>query len=295
LAQFSGDIQELVQLKRRNLEETAAVGELNAGDLYGLITWAELHELGLEDGEVSAGFLGGLARLAMDRLDGDARERFLINSALDIFRLRTHTGDLEAAERALKWAKARSPASHRHDTIYADHLMLQSSLDRRRGRVDEAFRKVDEAAAIGRSMLEIDPEDLRARFIVATAPARRALIYRGLGDRKRELEELEKSLPAIRRLLEDSDGNFLVKRRLTTALLYADRIEEARPLVADLIEKGYRQRRLLELAAARGVLPDPLPPPPHVDRSIPPRLQAAFDAVAHLELPWESDEPAAGL
>ncbi|MEM1179378.1 MAG: serine/threonine-protein kinase [Acidobacteriota bacterium] len=289
LAQFEGDVAEMVTLKRRLLDETDLAGEFGEPEIRGLVTWAELCELGLEDARVSISFLEDLGRLAIDRLEPDRSDAFLVKIAFDLFRLETKWGDLSQADRLLKWADVRRPESHPHDTVLANDLLLAAALDRQLGRIEDAHRRIDEAQAIGRSMLEIDPGDLRARFIVATAPAWRAAIFRDLGDRRRELDALERAIGPTRQLLEESGGNFLVKRRLVTQLLSADRLDEATPLALDLLGRGYRNPAFIELARAKGVLPDPLPPGLEFERSIAPRLLAALDQVAHLQLPWEID------
>ena len=97
----------------------------------------------------------------------------------------------------------------------------------------------------------------------------------------------DEAVQGFRALAESGHENFFVRRDFARSLMEVGAIDEARPLVRALIEDGFRQPRFLKLVEESGLLPESIPPAIEFDSSIPPALQARFDAARHVRLPWE--------
>ena len=66
-------------------------------------------------------------------------------------------------------------------------------------------------------------------------------------------------------------------------------IETAKPIVEELLWKGWRRPDFMELAESTGALPDFMPPKLELETELPPKLRAYIDSLPEVPMPWEDD------
>ena len=135
---------------------------------------------------------------------------------------------------------------------------------------------------------------VRIHYFQALALFLRADLNRLRGDREAMLLDLELCLEKLELLSSQGAKVVFVENTYAMALMLADRLDEARPHVAELLNRGWRRPDFMALAKEKGVLPDPLPPRIEIDPTLPPEIDAMLDEAKHVELPWEVEEGVGG-
>jgi serine/threonine protein kinase len=138
-----------------------------------------------------------------------------------------------------------------------------------------------------KQLLGLDPLSLRARYQVAQVEVREGEILRSLGQIEESTAILKAAIEILEPMAQESSVIF-VKSTLARAYMLTGRLEQARPLVKLLLERGWRRPDWIRLVAENGLLPDPMPPPLNLDLSLPPKTQAYIDSLPHKPPPWHT-------
>lgn len=137
------------------------------------------------------------------------------------------------------------------------------------------------------TLLALDPESPRAQYQVAQVQTREGEILQALGRHEEAAVALGEAIAILESMAHDTSIIY-AKSTLARAYMLSGRLDEARALVKILLDIGWRRGDLMRLAAEKGVLPDPMPPPLELDLSLPPRLRAYIDSLPHEPPPWQT-------
>jgi eukaryotic-like serine/threonine-protein kinase len=157
----------------------------------------------------------------------------------------------------------------------------------RLGRIDDARRANALSLVSARKMLALDPGSTRSRYHVASGETREAGILQALGMFDEAAASLRSATATLEPMSRETEIIF-AKSTLARAYILAGRLDEARSLMKLLVDKGWRRADLLRLAAQKGLLPDPMPPPLDLDLSLPPKVRAYVDSLPHGPPPWQT-------
>ncbi|MEM1181730.1 MAG: serine/threonine-protein kinase [Acidobacteriota bacterium] len=204
-------------------------------------------------------------------------------------------GDARSAARVCDWGLEAIPMSLKGQKKWertGPHLTLSVcglsyAEDGRLGQAREALR---EAAEFCELRISQNPADLRAYYYQG--------LIRFILFKYRLSEEPAADLDfAISRFeeFEAENAPVYVRNSLAMAYMHAGRLDDARPIVKELLEKGWRRADFFKLATEHDVLPDPLPPPIEIDPTLPEPIQAYLDEAKHVVLPWEEAASTTGV
>ncbi|HET7456959.1 MAG TPA: protein kinase [Gemmatimonadaceae bacterium] len=167
-------------------------------------------------------------------------------------------GDLAGAQRELSASRARLErvfaASPQNRVVRRDLARARVALGRtwsQAGRGAAALALADEALAAVRPALESNPGDAELRRVVAEAELAGGEFRDAAGDRAGARESWASALTTIDSAARASRETDLTALR-AIALLHLDRVDEAKPIVRDLLARGYRERRFVALVNAKG-------------------------------------------
>ncbi|MEM8996227.1 MAG: protein kinase [Acidobacteriota bacterium] len=149
-------------------------------------------------------------------------------------------------------------------------------------RVEHARRLFDSALALTEERVLETPNDRRAFYYQGLT--RLHMVFNGVSDD--ESADLRTAIE-IFESFDPENAPIYTRNALAMAYLYSDRIDEARPIIGELLAKGWRRADFMALAAEKNALPEPLPPRIVFDTTLPPQIQAILDEAKDVELPWE--------
>jgi hypothetical protein len=167
-------------------------------------------------------------------------------------------------------------------------LMSYALLEAQFGNLARAQSLQDRLSRGVERLLTVNAADARARYLKGYTHLIEAKILerRGLPGAERELRQAY----GLGLDLYQATQLRAMQMLMIRSLLAAGRIEEARPLIAQLIHSGYRPGVLLYLATAHDALPAPMPPQMPLPQ-LPAWLEAWLPAQSAVP-PWEKAEEA---
>ncbi|MEM9556889.1 MAG: serine/threonine-protein kinase [Acidobacteriota bacterium] len=184
-------------------------------------------------------------------------------------------GQLGACYLASEQSFERLPVTlHQHST---NTVVRKLQLGSCQQGVDTSPALAD-ADLLSAGALEVDRRNLRARYHLGLSQLYRAIVYERNGELDRRNEALALALERLEPLSRESQVVF-IDNAYAMALLMADRIDEARPLVAQLLEGGWRRPDFMRLATAKGALPDPMPPTPRLEDVVAPEVMEWIESL----------------
>jgi tetratricopeptide (TPR) repeat protein len=198
-----------------------------------------------------------------------------------------HWGDPENALASYRFSLALTNEAHDYGVQRIRFFEQFSESLFQAGRTAESRRASSLALVSARKLVLLDPQSLRSRYQVALGETRTAESLQALGLGQEAKALLQSAIGILEPMSRDTQIIF-AKSTLARAYLLAGRLEEARSLMASLVDQGWRRPDLLRLAAQKGVLPDPMPPPLDLDFDLPPRLRAYIDSLPHRPPPWQT-------
>ncbi|MEM8995728.1 MAG: serine/threonine-protein kinase [Acidobacteriota bacterium] len=176
---------------------------------------------------------------------------------------------------------------HEHDIYAANGLGIWAEALVELGEWGRAAEVVDQVAATTDAMRALAPDDLRMRFLEGVVHHRRARIASARGDAEGWRRHIDAAIAVFDELRREMGFFLAVERFYLESLIEGGRLDDARLRLQALLDVGFRRPSTLSKARAAGLdIPD-LPPPAPVDFAPPPNVQATFDRVAAVELPWE--------
>jgi tetratricopeptide (TPR) repeat protein len=120
------------------------------------------------------------------------------------------------------------------------------------GKIDEALRTVGRAEQALEALYRNHPEDRDVRRWLGNAYLMEGRLLGSRAKRDGAMQAWERALTVIESLPQDSNENWILEI-WASALLQLDRIEEAQPVVRELLDRGYRSKRFLDLCHGKGV------------------------------------------
>ncbi|MEM1179379.1 MAG: serine/threonine-protein kinase [Acidobacteriota bacterium] len=180
---------------------------------------------------------------------------------------------------------------HEHDIFTANAMLTWIDALLGLGELAEAGVRLDAVESMTAARLEDAAADPRARYLEGAIHYRRALLAGLLGDVDGRRRECAAAL-AISESLREELGFFLPVERLHLETLLEDgRLEEAGPLLSSLLDLGYRRPSTLRKARAAGLSPEPVEPLPDLAVELPANVEAIFQRLRPMPMPWERADP----
>jgi serine/threonine-protein kinase len=165
--------------------------------------------------------------------------------------------DVGGAERELGSSRARLErllaASPDNRAVRRDLARTRIALARawsRTGRGAEAVTLADQALAVVRPAFESSPGDAETRRVLAETYVARGEVRDATGDAADARQSWERALATVDSLARATRQTDLLALQ-ATALLDLGRVSEARPVVRELLARGYREPRFVALAEAK--------------------------------------------
>ncbi len=124
---------------------------------------------------------------------------------------------------------------------------------RRLDRTLDALPLLDESLSISRRLATQDPANASLNNDLAWDLVQVGTVYSDLGDDSKASSLWEEALVVITPLAERTDLTWYRDTQVT-ALLYLDRVEEARPLVEQLLAAGWDEAEFLDLVRFNGLI-----------------------------------------
>ena len=156
---------------------------------------------------------------------------------------------IEQVRRDLVAADPTDPAWKRDE---AETYIASADVLRRLGRTADASARAGSALAILDDLIASSPDDADLLHLRSAAYNVAGLIRMGGGDAASAREAWAESVRTIQPLAEGSrDPRYVTV--WARALLYLDRVDEARPLLERLEELGYRESELADIAKSKGL------------------------------------------
>ena len=176
--------------------------------------------------------------------------------------------------------------THTHDMGRALTFLELGRCLGRLGRYEEGLRNIDQALTGSREKLGKGARDIRTEYHLALGRVYRAEIYGRLGYEPARRVELAEAREILERLFPEHQIVFIQNLYAKTLIMQGDR-DAARSQVEDLLRQGWRRPDLMRMAAAEGLLPDPLPPQVQVEDPLPERVLSYLDELPAVPLPWD--------
>jgi serine/threonine-protein kinase len=121
------------------------------------------------------------------------------------------------------------------------------------GKIDEALRTVGRAEQALEALHRNHPEDRDVRRWLGKAYLMEGRLLESRARRDSALQAWQRALTVIESLPQDSRETWILDI-WARALLQLDRLEEAEPVVRELLDRGYRSKRFLDLCHGKGVV-----------------------------------------
>ena len=120
------------------------------------------------------------------------------------------------------------------------------------GKIDEALRTAGRAEQALEVLYRNHPEDRNVRRWLGNAYLMEGRLLESRARRDGALQAWQRALTVIEALAQDSNETWILDI-WARALLQLDRIEEADPVVRELLDRGYRSKPFLDLCRGKGV------------------------------------------
>jgi serine/threonine protein kinase len=252
------------------LESTVDVLQLRLALLFMISTEARTIQLAAED------LLAVIARAREDFTNWD-----------NVGRSFAYQGDHASALLIYRFSFVLKYETHEYGIWRARFSEQFSESLFQQGRIDDARRASALSLISARKILALDPNSSRAQYYVASGETREAGILQALGLSAESATSLRSAIATLEPMSQNTEIVF-AKSTLARAYILAGRLDEARSLIKQLVDKGWRRADLLRLAAHNDLLPNPMPPSLEIDLSLPSKLRAYIDSLPDRPPPWQT-------
>ena len=208
--------------------------------------------------------------------------------AYTLAKIAVHSGQPELAREATEWSVKQ--AHHPHDGRLAQSFLVLARALVQLEEPIEARRAIEALDRSIRSLEAMISGDPRIDFLRAEVLTLRALLL-AQDEQHVDAEALHLDAVAVyRRILESLPNHQPTRRNLAGALVLAGQRDEAAPLIAQLLEEGFRRPDFMEMLRREGALPESLPPAIDFELELPAEMADALDKAGGLPLPWRAAE-----
>ncbi len=178
--------------------------------------------------------------------------------------------------------------SHRHSVDRSFQLFILGRSLGAAGDTARGLEAIDEGLQGTFDLLSMSPGDFRAKYQEGFGYQYRAMVHESAGDPENRDADLQRSRTVLEALLQEKDSPFLHNAYAITLLMQGE-IELAKPVVKELLWRGWRRPDLIEIAAEKGALPTVMSPPLRLKTELPPKLRSYVDSLPEVPLPWDED------
>ncbi|MEL7059749.1 MAG: serine/threonine-protein kinase [Acidobacteriota bacterium] len=255
LSLLRGRLNQIAQKKggNRGLRSVSTVGEDQLATVLGLSGAL------LETGNATAA--GSTLLAVRSRVCNEPDSFWCMRAVEFVARYFLSLESYRACEQALGRILRTSDANlHVQDTQHSARLIMLvrcSAFADATSAAREAYAALDAGESL-------EAGNIRRKYQRALIPLYIAESARRAGAAKAEEKNLAEAIENLRPLSEQHEVIY-IDNAYAMALLMADRVEEARPLVEQLIAGGWRRPDFMRLAAEKGALPEVVSPAPTVE------------------------------